>query len=278
MDSSSKRREESSKTTRSTFPIMFPNDLQEGLFQANSIIHEDQMMEDVQNVVPATTDDIYVSFSGYYLPLNVFDDLMAKLCNDNEIFQLGGNEPFPFDDISLEVLKVVEELEHVLTEQTTLTTQITSNASKEVNVSIPPPGKVVSEASPFSFKGGNSLTQFQSPASASVAGSVPGANVNAGVSVIGCASIGANVVGGVNTSGPNSSSSSHQKFRRYRISSKNKPTHMSIQGLFWPHAPPIRDFSNFVHAWEGCLIGKFHSCSESLAEAKVVRKPTSPFT
>ncbi|RZC24896.1 hypothetical protein D0Y65_003869 [Glycine soja] len=93
-----------------------------------------------------------------------------------------------------------------------------------------------------------------------------------------------------------SSSSSHQQFPRYLPQQMTGINPQGIlasmpqynQGHFWLRPPSLTDFPNFVHAWEGSLVGKIHSYCEFLNQARlrffpsfflvkqVVRKPTSP--
>ena len=142
----------------------------------------------------ATMNEIYVPSPTNSEPKNIYDDLMARLCNDDDILKLEeNNEQIPLDDISLEVLKAVEGLAHSVTNDRNSTTLLTSNSLEEVNISIPPAaGVVVSEA----------FTQFQSP-------SFPvhpygctsvGASASASVGGIGCTStVNASVVAGAST-------------------------------------------------------------------------------
>ncbi|KAH1261419.1 hypothetical protein AAZX31_02G133200 [Glycine max] len=371
MDSPSKRSLESSKImTETTFPIPFPIDFQEDLISGSSMIVEEQAMEGIQNVRPeaesslyplipqATMNEIYVPSPTNSEPKNIYDDLMARLCNDDDILKLEeNNEQIPLDDISLEVLKAVEGLAHSVTNDRNSTTLLTSNSLEEVNISIPPAaGVVVSEA----------FTQFQSPsfpvhpygctsvgasASASVGGigctSTVNASVVAGASTtvrlattdpqdppqIGTSTVNASVVAGAsttvrlattdpqdppqigtsfgnsvfpNTTGnpltqfqscsskssfpmlpyDSSSNSSYQQFPRYipylmtGIGPQGIPAMMPQhnQGKFWLRPPPLSDFPNFVHAWEGSLVERIHLNDDSLTQARVVRKPTSPVT
>ncbi|RDY06743.1 Mediator of RNA polymerase II transcription subunit 25, partial [Mucuna pruriens] len=80
-----------------------------------------------------------------------------------------------------------------------------------------------------------------------------------------------------------SNSSSDQQFSRYQmtmLSPLGTPAMMAQynQSHFWPCPPSLTDFQDFVHAWEGSLVGKIYSNRSSLNLAKALRIPTSPAT
>ncbi|KAK7314514.1 hypothetical protein VNO77_33040 [Canavalia gladiata] len=47
---------------------------------------------------------------------------------------------------------------------------------------------------------------------------------------------------------------------------------------FWPPPQSLTNFHDFVHAWEGSLVGKIHANRTSLHKAKALRRTTSSFT
>ncbi|TKY59160.1 Mediator of RNA polymerase II transcription subunit 25 [Spatholobus suberectus] len=168
----------------------------EDLFSASGIAIGEQTMQGAQNesgstlspVIPhATTHERYDPFPSCSQPLNVYEDILAELSNDNDIFQLGEDtfkflfepdEPIPLDDvlglgqeqtlsskknISLEALEAVEgELRQVLgdipapsvTKDTTSIMELTTNSSENVNISIAP--GVVSKAFTYTAGEGSS--------------------------------------------------------------------------------------------------------------------------
>ncbi|RDX84675.1 Mediator of RNA polymerase II transcription subunit 25, partial [Mucuna pruriens] len=235
----------------------------EDLFSASSMTIGQQSTVGVQNVglesastlspaIPqATTNEIYVPSSSCSMPMNIgYDDFLAELCNDSDIF-----------------------LPQSITTDTTSTIHLAPNSSEEVNISITPE-LVVSDATIFTAGEGsssrglgqelgsnlgvvnpitttttNSLTQFQAP-------SFP-----------------------VLSHG--SSSSSHQQIPSGQpamgASTWVSPVPMMPQ-YFSPRPPSLMDIQDFVDAWEGCLAGKIHSNPISFNQVKALRRPTSPVT
>ncbi|RDX61964.1 Mediator of RNA polymerase II transcription subunit 25, partial [Mucuna pruriens] len=303
-DSASKGSVEPMRTTiDDTFFLNFINNHEEDLFLVDSPIMGEQTIEGVQNVIPehilveepvipriaadenmgmtvppaiqhaAADENIPVnmplimppSAEDENLPMNVFDDIMAELCNEGDIFP-------PRKKAKITFAPILEEdslRDHSQPDPPIpiLTLGNRSNSGLSLpqnnpNIWHQPSG---GNSTVVRLGTGNSMfpNQLQSGSSPSFP-MLP----------------------------PRGGSCSHNPLQRHRPYEMNGLTPLGIplgtnymnmmhqynQSQFWPRPPPLNDIHNYVHAWEGCLVGKIHLNRSSLNQAKALRIPTSPAT